>query len=108
MLHPEKEFVYLGVSTELNNGEKHHHEHVVPCVVLIVECFRLINENHSDEYIAELLKKHWKVAHITKNQALKLDQELRLKNTMPKEWSFETGDTLARLKVAGIVLRDDR
>jgi hypothetical protein len=106
MLHPEKEFVFSGVSTELKNGDEHHHEHVVPCVVLISECCRLINENHPDEYIAELLKKHWKVAHITKDQALKLDQKLRLKTTMPKEWKFEAGDTLARFNEAGIMLKD--
>lgn len=98
MLHPEKEFVFAGISTELKVGEKHHSEHVVPCVVLITECRRLINNNHSDEYIAKLLQKHWKVAHITKEESQKLDlnKALGLKSTMPEGWNFETGNTLAR------------
>lgn len=76
VLHPEKEFMFLGTSEKLNIGEKPHPEHVVPCAVLITECCRLIksNENHSDEYIALLLQKHWKIAHITKDEAKKLDQ----------------------------------
>lgn len=106
MLHPEKEFVFLGISTELKKDERHHPEHVVPCVVLITECRRLIEESHPDEYIAKLLQKHWKVAHITKEQAKKLDEKpLSLKSSMPDGWNFETGDTLARLEKAGIVLK---
>lgn len=107
ILHPEKEFVYVGSSVELNEGEPFHPEHIVPCVVLMNESIRLIKNGHSDEYIAKILQRHWKVAHITKGQAKKLDQELGLKTTMPSGWNFETGSSLARLEAAGIKLREE-
>ena len=104
MLHPEKEFVFAGTSEELNQNSSVHPEHVVPCAVLISECRRLIKEGFTDSQIATLLQKHWKVAHITKEEAHKLDSELRLKSVMPEGWSFEAGNTLARFEVAKINL----
>lgn len=105
MLHPEDKFVFIGTSIDLEEGEKPHPEHVVPCAVLIAECCRLIESNQPDEYIAKLLQKHWKVAHIRKEQAAKLDsKETGLKSTMPPGWSFENGDSLARLEEVRIVL----
>ncbi len=58
----------------------------------------------ADHEIAGLLKKHWKVANITKDEQHKLDHEYCLKSEMPYDWRFEDGDTFARLKLAGISL----
>ena len=42
-----------------------------------------------------MLMKHWKVALITKDQAREIDRHY--KSEMPEGWTFETGDTMARL-----------
>lgn len=103
VLHPESKYVSCGVSSEAKAGEPQHPEHVVPCSVLIKESFRLIKKNNcSDDEIAKLLQKHWKIAIISKSEARRLDSELRLKSKMPEGWRFEDGDTFARLKKAGI------
>lgn len=103
VLHPEKDYVGCGVSLEARAGDSLHNEHIVPCIVLIKECFRLIKEkNHSDDEIAKLLQKHWKIATISKNEAKQLDSELKLKSKMPEGWRFEDGDTFARIKLAGV------
>lgn len=105
MLHPEKEFVYAGQSKKVNTVTPTHPEHVVPCAKLITECQRLIKvETLPDEEIATLLQKHWKVATITKEEQGILDSKLNYKSKMPANWTFETGDTFARFKEAGIVL----
>jgi hypothetical protein len=105
VLHPESKYVNCGSSREASSGSPTHPEHVVPCAFLIKECFRLIEENSfSDEEIAKLLQKHWKIATISKAEAKKLDSELGLKSKMPEGWRLEEGDTLARLELAGITI----
>lgn len=106
ILHPEKDFVFAGASQAVIDGEKIHPEHVVPCAVLISETCRLINEGMPNDEIAKLLSKHWRVAYISKKQADYLDTKngLNLKNSMPPDWKFETGDTFARLELAKIQL----
>ena len=107
VLHPEKEFVYAGQSENVTPETPTHPEHVVPCAVLITECQRLIKAGtHSDQQIAELLKKHWKVATITQEERQILDDKSKLdyKSKMPNKWTFETGNTFARLQEAKIVL----
>jgi hypothetical protein len=108
VLHPESCFVHCGVSLEAKSGSSTHPEHVVPCAVLINECFRLIKEgNLSDEQIARLLQKHWKIVTISKAESKRLDSELGLKSRMPGNWRFEDGDTFARLAEAGISYQND-
>lgn len=105
MLHPEEEFVYVGKSKKVDADTPTHPEHAVPCAKLITECQRLIREGkHSDEQIASLLQKHWKVATITKEEQKHLDSGLGYKSEMPDGWTFENGDTFARFKLAGIVI----
>lgn len=102
-LHPEKEFVYYGASRAVSPNTKNHLEHAVPCAVLINECFRIIKEdNLQDEEIARLLKKHWKIVNITKNESKIIDFKLGLKSKMPEGWSFESGNTFVRFKLADI------
>ena len=107
MLHPERDFVFLGTSVEATTASRLHPEHVVPCAVLIVECCRLISAGKPDAMVAELLKKHWKIAYITKEQAYELDHTRGWKSTMPPDWNFETGNTLERLDRANIQLIGD-
>lgn len=107
MLHPEKEFVYAGQSEKVTTETPTHPEHVVPCAMLVTECQRLIRAgNHSDEAIAVLLQKHWKVATLTKEEQKILDSKFKLgyKSNMPANWTFETGNTFARFEEAKIVL----
>ncbi len=105
MLHREFDFVGIGQSKEVTEKTGSHPEHVVPCAVLIKETCRVIKDNKlKDIEIAKLLQKHWKIARITKGQANKIDFELGYKSSMPRDWSFETGDTLARLKLVNIEL----
>lgn len=106
VLHPESEFVYAGQSEKVTNETPIHPEHVVPCATLITECKRLIKaETHSNEQIAILLRKHWKIATITKEEQKILDFKLGYKSKMPEGWTFETGNTFERFERANIRLR---
>lgn len=105
MLHWEYDFVGIGQSAEVTNESGFHPEHVVPCAFLIEETCRLIEENVlAETEIATLLKKHWKIARITKEQAKQIDFGLGYKSKMPPGWRFESGETLARLDAAKIAL----
>jgi hypothetical protein len=105
MLHPECEFVFAGISTKVGTDTPTHPEHVVPCAMLVTECQRLIKEGKcSNQEIARLLQKHWRVAIITKDEQKRLDSDLKLKSKMPPGWRFENGDTFARLTIAKIEL----
>jgi len=105
-LHPEMHFVSAGRSQAVISGDRAHLEHVVPCVVLFNEVCRLLESKLAKEEIARYLSIYWKVAHISKDEAKMLDSKnkLNLKKSMPSGWDFETGDTFARLKLAGIEL----
>lgn len=106
ILHPEKEFVFVGYSEKVTEETPIHPEHVVPCATLILECKRLIGAGtHTDEQIAALLRKHWKLVFITKEEQRLLDFELGYRSTMPDGWTFENGDTFERLHRANITLR---
>jgi hypothetical protein len=107
LLNPEQYFVAIGQSQEVIDGAPPHVEHIVPCAVLINESFKLIENNEPKEDIAKLIVKHWKIAIISKEQAKHLDTKegLGLKNTMPEGWDYKTGNTYARLEVAGIKLQ---
>lgn len=102
MLHPETKFVFVGKSASVTKDTPTHPEHVVPCAFMIDECKRLIKKGVSDELVASLLAKHWKLALITKEEQRRLDHDLKLKSEMPKGWRFEDGDTFERLKLAKI------
>lgn len=106
ILHPEKEFVFAGCSEQVTDETPIHPEHVVPCATLILECKRLIRAGmHTDEQIAFLLQKHWRLAFITKKEQRILDFELGYKSTMPEGWSFESGDTFERFHLANISIK---
>ena len=104
ILHPEKKFVAVGQSQEVIDGADIHPEHVVPCAVMIAEARKLIEDNVSDEDVAKLISRHWKIVYISKNQANYLDSKkgLNMKSAMPDGWCFMTGDSFARLREANI------
>lgn len=105
ILHPERDFVCIGQSDALRGGASSHPERLVPCAILIQEVRRLLIERRlTNDEIAALLQKHWKIALILKEQARHIDFDLGYKSRMPDGWSFETGDTLARLQSANITL----
>ena len=95
ILHPEKDYVYHGTSEAAKGLPNPYPEHAVPCAILRSQCDRLIREgNLSDDEIASLLMKHWKIVGITKEEQGIIDGVHR--QNMPEDWSFETGDTFAR------------
>lgn len=94
------DFVCVGKSKEAIDKSEKYVEHIVPCAKLIEESRRLIKSGMASEEIAKLLQKHWKVAIISRHQAQILNSSH--KSTMPDGWTFETGDTMQRLKEAGI------
>lgn len=105
-LHPEADYVGVGQSQEVIDGEPAHPEHIVPCAVLIEEACRLIKQGKPEEEIAHLMSKHWKIAFISKKQAVYLDSKagMNMRHRMPEGWDFESGDTYERLNRAGIEL----
>ena len=106
LLHPEENFVLVGQSKAVIDGEPKHPEHIVPCAFIIAEARKLIEKEIADERIAALIAKHWKIVYISKKEAEYLDGKngLNLKSVMPSDWSFEVGDSFARLNLAGIKL----
>ncbi len=106
-LHPEINFVFAGRSTTLRDGERGYPEHVVPCAYMIKQIQRLIKEGRmSERDMASLLQKHWKIALIAPEEQKELDSKngKGWKDTMPADWTFESGHTFARLEGAGICL----
>jgi hypothetical protein len=106
LLNPEQYFVSVGQSQEVIDGAQSHVEHIVPCVVIIKESIKLIEDNFPKDEIAKLIVKHWKIAIISKEQASQLDlkSELDLKDKMPEGWDYKTGNTNARLDKANITI----
>lgn len=95
-------FVLVGRSKG-NNAT--YNEHVVPHVILCRKCHDMLLLDNSDkslENIAMFIKKFLKVVQITKDEQMRLDVDLGLKQKMPDGWTFDTGDVFARLDVAGI------
>ena len=82
-----------------------YNEHVVPRVMLCEACHNMLSVDHSDESlitIAMFLKKYLKVVQITKDEQMRLDFDLKLKQKMPDGWTYDTGNVFARLDAAGI------
>ena len=90
------EIITIGISV---NG-KGHREHVVPCLAIIKKCKEMFAEGETIESVAKMIKRNLKIAHITKDEARKVD--LKYKTTMPTDWSFTTGNVMERLDLEGI------
>ncbi len=73
-----------------------YREHVVPCILIIEHAIAMVVEGSSVEEIANFIKKHLVIIKIDKNQADKINNQLKLKDKMPKGWNW--GDNIyARL-----------
>ena len=78
-------------------------EHVVPRLVIIDECHKMLERGETDAAIAAFIREHVKIVLISDDECRRLDRaaQLGLRQTMPVGWQF--GDDLfARLKVAQI------
>lgn len=73
ILHPELDFVAVGRSQEVVDGAIPYPEHIVPCATIIWESIRLLEEGKSQEEVAKLIAKHWKIVFISKKQAKFID-----------------------------------
>lgn len=89
-----------------------HKEHLVPCALIRNRAFEMFHDGKHREVdgrqvledVAEMIGTFLRIAHISPEEARLLDVELKLKTTMPVDWSFETGSVLSRLEKAGIEL----
>lgn len=59
-----------------------------------------------EKEVAQMLERFLRTAHITREEADYLDHELKLKTTMPEDWSWDTGSVMARLDKAQISLSE--
>ncbi len=88
-----------------NSGK--HPEHVVPCAFLRDRCIARLAQGASAEEVAQEIRPFLVIVMITEAECTYLDNGpacggLGLKDAMPANWDFETGDIFARLHVAGI------
>lgn len=96
------EFTVVGRSREYDSVGRR--EHVIPRLVVIRECHRLIEGGASDEDVAAFIRDHVRIVHISQEECQRLDRvaELGLRQIMPADWKFGD-DPFARLTAAGIV-----
>jgi Ftsk gamma domain len=84
-----------------------HPKHVVPCAFLRDRCIARLAQGASVEEVAQKIRPFLVIVIVTEAESSYLDNGpacggLGLKDTMPANWDFETGDIFARLHVAGI------
>lgn len=95
------EFTIVGRSRQHDGFGRR--EHVVPRLVIVRECHRMLEAGATDEEIARFLREHVRIVLISNEECERLDRkaELGLRQTMPEGWTF--GDDLfARLRRAEI------
>ena len=90
--------IALNQKTDVNN----YREHIVPCVMIIEEAFRMFDEDDASvAEVAVMIQQNLFIVHIPAEKARVLDVDLKLKTTMPEGWKF--GDNVfARLDAANI------
>ena len=78
-------------------------EHVVPRLVVVRECLRMLEAGHDDEALAAFIRHHVKIVLLTAEESARLDRKehLGLRQAMPPGWTFGD-DIFARLDAAGI------
>jgi hypothetical protein len=77
-------------------------EHVVPCAYLGRQCIQMYESGHSVEIVEQMIHKYLRIVEITREERKHLDFVLGLKERMPSNWEFGTGDPFERLKLASI------
>lgn len=102
MMIPD-DLTVVGKSVALIEG-RGRREHVVPRLVVVNECHRMLKDGASDAEVAAYIRGHVRIVLITNEERLRLDRadQLGLRQAMPADWM--TGhDIYARLTAAGIV-----
>ena len=92
--------IYEGTS---QNGSGHR-EHLVPCAYLRDLAFQMFWQGKNIADVAKMIGRLLRVASITREEARKIDFELRLKIAMPAGWDPENGSVFARIEAGGVVL----
>jgi hypothetical protein len=96
------ELTQVGVSRAFDG--RGHREHVVPRLVIVTECHRMLeDDNATDEAIANLIRENVKIVIISHEERDRLDRrdKLGLRQKMPDGWKFGD-DVFARLTAAEI------
>lgn len=91
------EYVLLGKSSSGKKGR----EHVVPCVLVRDHAIDMFNNGYLIEDVAKMIESNLIIVHLSKEERVKLDKELKLKITMPPNWNFGD-DPFERLSYANI------
>lgn len=95
------EFTIIGQSQQYDGFGRR--EHVIPRLVIIHECHRMLEAGRMDAEIAQFLRDHVRIVLISHEECRRLDRKdgLGLRQTMPENWVF--GDSIfARLDAAEI------
>ena len=92
----------VGISAEAVEGTMRR-EHVVPRILIINECKRMLRNGDTDDTIARLIQANTKIVFVSPAEQVKLDSShhLNLSRRMPSGWRFGD-DIFARLEAAGI------
>lgn len=85
------------------SGKNAYREHPVPLDWISTKIFEMIKDGKSDEEIAAMIKRNFKLVLISDEEQDLIDNKLGYKTTMPDNWK-DGDDVLARLKLANIKL----
>ncbi|MEW9570165.1 hypothetical protein ABQJ54_00190 [Rhodanobacter sp. Si-c] len=101
-LVPDK---YVVVGESIRGSE--YREHVIPRLVLCDECLAMFSRRESIEAVAKFLQENLKIVRISRAERHMLDSssQLNLRQRMPDDWNFSSGDPFVRLKLANIEFR---
>ena len=95
-------------ATKFDPSYKGCREHVIPCAMILGEAQTLAKAGASVCELADFLKAHLSIVLITYEERENLDQNFKLKVSMPQVWHDEGGwrggDKFSRLRAAGIAL----
>jgi len=82
---------------------KGRREHVIPRLVIIEQCHRMLEARATDAQIAKFIRDHVRIVMISAEECERLDRaaHLGLRQTMPVGWKFGAS-LFARLEAAGI------
>ncbi|MFT6235721.1 MAG: hypothetical protein ACJAU9_000798 [Lentimonas sp.] len=92
--------VTIGQSESLGN----YREHAIPRLVLCEKCHEMYAAGSTVQDVADFIEEFLIIVLISREEQQLLDRkdELNLKQKMPANWDFKSGDPLARLRKASI------
>lgn len=97
------ELVIVGESV----SGREHREHVIPRKVICDRCHEMLNAGASIDDVAAFIRNHLKIVRISEQEKQRLDsgKELNLRQKMPSDWQFESGNLYARLHKADVTIK---